>query len=75
MTDKTAEEPEEPVASTEELDTENLSTFYIGFRRKSDHSKTRIIKLDTELDFNYNQFAYLVKQEIPDALPILVRIK
>ena len=72
MTDKTAEEP---VASTEELDTENLSTFYIGFRRKSDPGKTRIIKLDTELDFNYNQFAYLVKQEIPDTLPILVRVK
>ena len=72
MTDKTAEEP---VASTEELDTENLSTFYIGFRRKSDPGKTRIIKLDTELKFNYNQFAYLVKQEITDALPILVRIK
>ena len=72
MTDKTMEES---VDTTEELDTENLSTFYIGFRRKSDPSKTRIIKLDTELKFNYNQFAYLVKQEIPDALPILVRIK
>ena len=72
MTDKTMEES---VDTTEELDTENLSTFYIGFRRKSDPSKTRIIKLDTELKFNYNQFAYLVKQEIPDALQILVRIK
>ena len=72
MTDKTMEES---VDTTEELDTENLSTFYIGFRRKSDPSKTRIIKLDTELKFNYNQFAYLVKQEIPDALPILVRVK
>lgn len=72
MTDKTMEES---VDTTEELDTENLSTFYIGFRRKSDPSKTRIIKLDTELKFNYNQFAYLVKQEIQDALPILVRIK
>ena len=69
MTDETV------TATTEELDTENLSTFYIGFRRKSDPSKTRIIKLDTELKFNYNQFAYLVKQEIQDALPILVRIK
>ena len=58
MTDETV------TATTEELDTENLSTFYIGFRRKSDPSKTRIIKLDTELKFNYNQFAYLVKQEI-----------
>ena len=28
-----------------------------------------------ELKFNYNQFAYLVKQVIPDALPILVRVK
>ena len=71
MTDKTIE----ATYPTEELNTENLSTFYIGFRRKVDPSKTRIIKLDTELDFNYNQFAYLVKQEIPDALPILVRIK
>ena len=71
MTDKTIE----ATYPTEELNTENLSTFYIGFRRKVDTSKTRIIKLDTELDFNYNQFAYLVKQEIPDALPILVRIK
>ena len=52
-----------------------LSTFYIGFRRKSEPSKVRIIKLDTELKFNYNQFAYLVKQKIPDALPILVRVK
>ena len=69
MTDETV------TATTEELDTENISTFYIGFRRKSDPSKTRIIKLDTELKFNYNQFAYLVKQEIQDALPILVRIK
>ena len=58
-----------------EVSSEELSTFYIGFRRKVDPGKTRIIKLDTELDFNYNQFAYLVKQEIPDALPILVRIK
>ena len=72
MTDETTEES---VGNTEELDTENLSTFYIGFRRKADPSKTRIIKLDTELKFNYNQFAYLVKQEITDALPILVRIK
>ena len=71
MTDKTIE----ATYPTEELNTENLSTFYIGFRRKADPDKTRIIKLDTELDFNYNQFAYLVKQEIPDALPILVRIK
>ena len=69
MTDETV------TSNAEELDTENISTFYIGFRRKSDTSKTRIIKLDTELKFNYNQFAYLVKQEIPDALPILVRIK
>ena len=69
MTDKTVTAP------TEELDTENISTFYIGFRRKSDPSKTRIIKLDTELKFNYNQFAYFVKQEIQDALPILVRLK
>ena len=69
MTDETV------TSNAEELDTENLSTFYIGFRRKADPSKTRIIKLDTELKFNYNQFAYLVKQEIPDALPILVRIK
>ena len=69
MTDETV------TSNAEELDTENLSTFYIGFRRKSDPSKTRIIKLDTELKFNYNQFAYLVKQEIQDALPILVRIK
>lgn len=60
---------------TEENPSEELSTFYIGFRRRSEPSKTRIIKLDTELKFNYNQFAYLVKQEIPDALPILVRIK
>lgn len=71
MTDKTIE----ATYPTEELNTENLSTFYIGFRRKADPGKIRIIKLDTELDFNYNQFAYLVKQEIPDALPILVRIK
>ena len=71
MTDKTIE----ATYPTEELNTENLSTFYIGFRRKVDPGKIRIIKLDTELNFNYNQFAYLVKQEIPDALPILVRIK
>lgn len=66
MTDKTVE----ATGTTEEL-----NTFYIGFRRKSAPSKVRIIKLDTELKFNYNQFAYLVKQEIPDALPILVRLK
>ena len=66
---------DKPDVETEEVNPEELSIFYIGFRRKSDPSKTRIIKLDTELKFNYNQFAYLVKQEIPDALQILVRIK
>jgi len=54
---------------------EELNTYYIGFRRKSEPTKVRIIKLDTELEFNYNQFAYLVKQEISDANPILVRVK
>ena len=55
---------------------EELPNHYIiGFRRKIEPSKIRKFELDTELEFNYNQFAYLVKQVIPDALPILVRVK
>lgn len=49
--------------------------FIIGFRRKIDPTKIRKFELNTELEFNYNQMAYLVKQEIPDALPILIRVK
>ena len=58
----------------QDINTE-LNTYYIGFRKKSEPTKVRIIKLDTELEFNYNQFSYLFKQVISDACPILVRVK
>lgn len=58
------------------LNSEELPNhFIIGFRRKIDPTKIRKFELNTELEFNYNQMAYLVKQEIPDALPILIRVK